>query len=291
MSLRNVWRVGANWGGQPILDVFFDYGVSFFNTDSQRLGNYNAANPGDLLAVTNPSSYTIVAVAEMLTPFKPLDKIGAPFSQKVLDNYGGPDTFGCRARFYLLPENDRHSCSDYKRFYSMGQDSRINDLYEKLHNREEQGKFDINPRTETLFQGIEGRTGLFAPHLRYRIPIYQLAYSWGQSEISKFIEDIFAGFEKDENKFIGTMQLSEPIPLDADGQELAYDVIDGQQRITTLLLMFQILKLRWKLFQDVDLSRTLRTGVNRGEAQRALDETCNLSFENLQYFDVDEFFV
>lgn len=292
MSLRNVWRVGANWEGQPILDVFFDYGVAFFGADSQRLGNYNAAKPGDLLAVTKPFSYMIVAIAEMLTLFKPLGEIGAPFSQYVLDiTNGGPDTVGCRARFYLLPESDRHSCSDYKRFYSMGQDSRINDLYDKLYNREEQGKFDINPRTETLFQSIEGRTGLFAPHLRYRIPIYQRAYSWGQNEISKFIEDIFVGFEKNENKFIGTMQLSEPIPLDADGQELAYDVIDGQQRITTLLLIFQILKLRWKLFEDIDFSRILRTGVIRGEAQRALDKTWNLSLENLQTFDKDNVYI
>ena len=106
-------------GGNPIIDEFFDYGVAFFGTDSERLGNFKAAEPGDLLAVSNPSSYTIVAIAEMLTQFKPLHQIGVPFSQVFLDDYGHASTVGCRAKFYLLPERDRHSCSDYKRFYSM----------------------------------------------------------------------------------------------------------------------------------------------------------------------------
>ena len=290
MNLRNVWRLGTNWGGTPILDLFFDYEVAFFGTDSERLGNYKAAKPGDLLAVTDFSSYRIVVIAEVLTPFSPLNRIGIPFSQSFLDNYGDSSTFGCRAKFYLLPEKDRHNCTDYKRFYSMGQDTRINDLYMQLYNKEEQGHFDINPRTETLFKRSEERIGLFSSNIRYRIPIYQRPYSWGQTEITKLLEELFLGSSTNENKFIGTMQLSEPIPLDADGQRVAYDVIDGQQRITTLLLIFRILQLGWGVFQEIDFSGFVRTVVNRGEAQRSLDAVWNLSLEDLKTSDMSNIY-
>lgn len=281
MDLRNVWRLGTNWGGQSILDVFFDYGVAFFGTDSERLGNYSIAKPGDLLAVTNPGEYKIVAVAEVLTAFKPLHELGILFPQSVLEYYAGEDTVGCRAKFYILKEDERYNCSDYKRFYSMQQDTQINALYEKYCKNEDQGEFDINPRTETLFISEKSK-GLFSPNVRYRIPIYQRPYSWGETEISKLIEDIFTGASSNEKKFIGTMQLSEPVLLDADGQNLAYDVIDGQQRITTLLLIILVFQLKWRLFDGIKISGLLRTVVNRGEAQRSLDNVWRLSLEEMQ---------
>lgn len=278
MTLRNVWRIGTNWGGQPILDVFFDYGVAFFYKDQGKFENYIDAKPGDLLAITNPSSYTIVAIAEMLTSFMPLNQLGILFSQTICEAYGDECTMGCRAKLFILAKEERHNCSDYKRFYSMRQNEKVNELYTNYCKREERRDFGITPKTKTLFNGSDI---LFSENIRYRIPIYQRPYSWGENEISKLIEDICTGAEKDEKKFIGTMQVSVPIPLDADGKKVAYDVIDGQQRITTLLLIIRVLQLKWGLFTDIDTSELLRTTVNRGEAQKELDSLCKLNLDEL----------
>ena len=85
----------------------------------------------------------------------------------------------------------------------------------------------------------------------FNIPVYQREYSWGREQICRFVGDIFKGFwGSDEEKlivreplFIGTMQLSYKKYI--SDRENEQDVIDGQQRLSTIICILQYLKLKY----------------------------------------------
>lgn len=66
----------------------------------------------------------------------------------------------------------------------------------------------------------------------YIIPEYQRDYSWGEKEIEKFMDSIKKAING-EQVFMGTVQF--------DAKEKEYHIIDGQQRMTTFLLLFSAL--------------------------------------------------
>jgi len=75
---------------------------------------------------------------------------------------------------------------------------------------------------------------------QHRIPFFQRSYSWNRSRVAAFLEFIKEISERvsgpEETKFIGFM-VTEP-PHNGSGLRcLKFDVIDGQQRITTFSLI------------------------------------------------------
>ncbi|MDO4997359.1 MAG: DUF262 domain-containing HNH endonuclease family protein [Neisseria sp.] len=69
------------------------------------------------------------------------------------------------------------------------------------------------------------------------IPIYQRNYAWGEAQIVQLIEDIAAACkEKKQRYYLGSLIV---FARDADGKK---EVIDGQQRLTTLALLLSCLK-------------------------------------------------
>ena len=63
----------------------------------------------------------------------------------------------------------------------------------------------------------------------YIIPDYQRGYSWQDKQIEDFWEDITSAFEKKVEHYFGTVYLK-------SNQNGDYEVIDGQQRLTTLFV-------------------------------------------------------
>lgn len=71
---------------------------------------------------------------------------------------------------------------------------------------------------------------------RYIIPIYQRNYAWGDDEISLLIQDLWNAYEKNKNNYyIGSLVIYKRGNGDLE-------VIDGQQRLTTLTLIMHYLK-------------------------------------------------
>ncbi|MCH5318948.1 MAG: DUF262 domain-containing protein [Paramuribaculum sp.] len=70
----------------------------------------------------------------------------------------------------------------------------------------------------------------------YRIPIYQRNYAWDEDQISALIKDVKDAFDKDPDSvyYIGTL-----VTFKRD--ESVYEVIDGQQRLTTIFLILKAL--------------------------------------------------
>jgi hypothetical protein len=139
--------------------------------------------------------------------------------------------------------------------------------------------FQIQARTVCLGNDpAAGEDYLLKDGVIFHIPIFQRPYSWGKTEIDKFIKDLFSSFwgisreDPSESLFIGTMQLTEQ-----KGNEdwpAFYNVIDGQQRLTTFLVLlrtFQWLYPDAAELQQLDLN-WLRSSVSNGAQQDQLDE-------------------
>ena len=71
----------------------------------------------------------------------------------------------------------------------------------------------------------------------YRIPIYQRNYAWKETEIRQLIQDIYDYAKQDEKQYyyIGTLVV---LP----NKDNTFEVIDGQQRLTTLSMLVAYLK-------------------------------------------------
>lgn len=100
---------------------------------------------------------------------------------------------------------------------------------------------------------------------KYIIPIYQRPYSWKEEQIEKLIQDIFIGYYNNEQIFIGTMQISHQ-----KNETEAIEIIDGQQRLTTFLLIFKYLNIHYgDKIETIDTS-WLSTKVNNNTEQEFL---------------------
>ena len=68
-------------------------------------------------------------------------------------------------------------------------------------------------------------------NISYVVPIYQRNYAWGAMEIEQLIEDIDSSIDdSNKNYFLGNLIVNQT-------DNNVYEVIDGQQRLTTLFLL------------------------------------------------------
>ena len=78
----------------------------------------------------------------------------------------------------------------------------------------------------------------------FRIPEYQREFSWSEENITRLFVDCLSGFERlstspnaDAFTFLGTLILVEEKTREDDFTGTSVDIIDGQQRLTTLTLL------------------------------------------------------
>ncbi len=82
--------------------------------------------------------------------------------------------------------------------------------------------------------GLYGKKhSLFNEKDKYVVPLYQRAYSWTDKEIEQLIDDI--NDFTDDNYYLGSLIVYK--------KGNTYEVIDGQQRLTTLFILFKYLEL------------------------------------------------
>ncbi|RVY66154.1 DUF262 domain-containing protein [Helicobacter pylori] len=76
--------------------------------------------------------------------------------------------------------------------------------------------------------------------LYYQIPIYQRPYQWTEENCEKLLDDLFFNYEDDRegDYFCGSLVL---IAISEDSKVTTYDVVDGQQRLSTFILLAKVL--------------------------------------------------
>ena len=79
-------------------------------------------------------------------------------------------------------------------------------------------------------------SSIFAPSEQLSMPPYQRSYSWGQREALELLNDLLDAAETETPHFIGAIVLNKG---PEDGQ---LEIVDGQQRLTTLTILLSVLR-------------------------------------------------
>ena len=93
----------------------------------------------------------------------------------------------------------------------------------------------------------------------YVVPMYQRNYAWGEGEITQLIQDVLDEMLKQTTTagrvnpyYIGTLVV---FHKKSDSDHPLYEVIDGQQRLTTLFLLASFFR------NSADIARQAFTGM------------------------------
>ncbi len=128
----------------------------------------------------------------------------------------------------------------------------------------------------------------------YQIPTYQRPYQWTEKNCEKLLDDLLSSYEyyKESDYFCGSLVLI-AIGIDSETNATTYDIVDGQQRLSTFILLAKVLATLY----DKDLNKTSRDflekslGDTDGEKRkRLIFDTIGLNaekdFQNaLDFFD------
>ena len=111
----------------------------------------------------------------------------------------------------------------------------------------------------------------------YQIPKYQRPYKWGDEQIDKLWDDLWESYTNEEsNYFLGSVITAKP------AQSSSYlDIVDGQQRLTTLIIMFAVAR---DLFPEIneELCEIDPSAIGNTELKNAIQH--NGKFGRLRLF-------
>jgi hypothetical protein len=107
-------------------------------------------------------------------------------------------------------------------------------------------------------------SNILTEQICYEIPPYQRPYSWEKENVQQLLDDVWESYAANDSEyFIGSL-----ITIERD-RDRRYDVVDGQQRLTTLNLI--LARMRDRITDDAvkaDLGkRILPRNVYTGEAE------------------------
>jgi len=71
-------------------------------------------------------------------------------------------------------------------------------------------------------------------NLKFRIPLYQRPYAWEEKQVKQLLKDLYESRKKENSElyYVGILSVAKTFE-----DEMLFDLIDGQQRFTTLMLI------------------------------------------------------
>lgn len=111
---------------------------------------------------------------------------------------------------------------------------------------------------------------------RFYVPAYQRGYRWGEAEVRKLLEDIWESSDKP--------YYLQPIVVKPHGEE--WELVDGQQRLTTLFLIFQYMKSEG--LQSSGAGYTMRYETRPDSASYLEEFDPELRERNIDFFHIYE---
>ena len=142
----------------------------------------------------------------------------------------------------------------------------------------------MNERNLCLKSVYELRLNSAGDPLRYRISAYQRGYRWKGMQVTQLLDDI-REFSRRANPQPTDFYCLQPLVLkpDADG---GYEVVDGQQRLTTLLLISRFFDSRL-MPEHREPSYTLRYDTRPNLIEFLDDSSGRQAADNIDFFHID----
>lgn len=129
---------------------------------------------------------------------------------------------------------------------------------------------------------------IFNIQQQYIIPSYQRAYSWEYDECYQLYNDIMEAFKERQDYFIGNLVIAK-----SNEDKTKLEVIDGQQRLSTLLIFLKVL---YTFTPSLDILKdcfTKKDIYTKEEISRIKSEVFEVSdeieFEKVLRFTLDDF--
>ena len=131
--------------------------------------------------------------------------------------------------------------------------------------------------SQTVFKTL-GRAGT-----AYQIPSYQRSYSWKEENIYRLIEDVSYGIrelveDSDTLSFLGTFIVT-PLTPDSESPSDALSIVDGQQRLTTIVLILALLHEELRVGKN-NLPSVLKVSGFEKEIKKTLQKIEKCLFDN-----------
>ncbi|MFP6292983.1 DUF262 domain-containing protein [Helicobacter pylori] len=110
----------------------------------------------------------------------------------------------------------------------------------------------------------------------YQIPDYQRPYQWTEKNCEKLLDDLFSSYEyyKESGYFCGSLVLI-VINTDSETNAETYDIVDGQQRLSTFILLAKVLT---TLYNNEVLNKTSKDFL-----EKSLGDTDEKKRERLHF--------
>lgn len=291
--MNRVWKVASRWSEtgtakSSVLDIFRRHNVVFVGKFQDR---FQQIEVGDLIAISDAKRVVAMGLATSLP--QPVTALGVAFTEDDLSRFDCEDyVLGCRVSFSDLSEAEqpRYRVST---FHGVGERAdEFRRIFTAHRQRfEEKRQFEIKARSCTLARNPTNPADvLWEDGLVFRVPVYQRPYSWKEAEVRRLLGELIANFlgmngrPVEEPMFIGTMQLTEKRLLDVNNRRQMQEVIDGQQRMSTLILLLNVLRHRRPeiiVWAELDIASRLETAVSSGQQQRYLREALEADLQNL----------
>lgn len=121
--------------------------------------------------------------------------------------------------------------------------------------------------------------------LYYQIPIYQRPYQWTEENCEKLLDDLFFNYEDDRESdyFCGSLVL---VKSDPNSKTETYDIVDGQQRLSTFILLAKVLA---TLYNNEVLNKTSRDFLEKSLGDTDGEKRKRLIFNTIGLNAKDDF--
>jgi hypothetical protein len=113
---------------------------------------------------------------------------------------------------------------------------------------------------------------------RFWVPGYQRGYRWGKDEVRRLLEDIWASE--------GKAYYLQPVVVKWRSDRSAWELIDGQQRLTTLYLIFQYMKDPERGWKRSGADYELEYETRPGSAEFLMQPTKDLAPSNIDFHHI-----
>ncbi|WP_208386134.1 DUF262 domain-containing protein [Helicobacter pylori] len=120
----------------------------------------------------------------------------------------------------------------------------------------------------------------------YQIPDYQRPYQWTEKNCEKLLDDLFSSYEyyKESGYFCGSLVLI-VINTDSETNAETYDIVDGQQRLSTFILLAKVLATLY----DKDLNTTSKELLEKSLGDTDGEKRKRLTFNTIGLNAKDDF--